>query len=585
MDGRWFDTSATEGAVLRLSGGGPRAADRVALPGRRTPLDAWLQPRLNEAGLMLLSIVILVGMTAVVVHSTGGTRNSPAHLAYIPIILAGLSFGVPGGVIAAMAAGLALGPPMPLDVATGEMQPAANWLARLGFFLLAGMVTGSGARVLKKVTADLRASGYFDRETGLPNLASFQAVAPRLVREEPVTGLYVLRVNNLANVTTAFGFAFAATFVRELSARLESIMENSQFLAPPFRVDDSDFVLLSTEPPSHRLSDWLLERLREPVVLQGVPVAPDPSLGFADLCTTDAHPEALLRQAAAAAEEHRRTGSYAGAGDAGIEARRRARVAMLGALHQALDTPQIHLVYQPKIRLDGSRALAGCEALVRWQHPEHGLVPPGVFVPLAEETGLMWPMTQAVLRKALSQMAAWRRQGRGCIVAINFSARDFLMPDMVRRVEAALAEYDVPREWIEIEVTESAINSAPETMLANMRRLRDAGLRLSIDDYGVGASSLSYLKNIPASVLKIDQSFIRNIARDDRDAAIVASTVELAHNLDLRVVAEGVEDEETARILAELGCDVAQGYFFDRPLPPERFAARYLVADTPQNSA
>ncbi len=578
MMDRWVEGSTGDGiAFLRLGGGARATESLVPLPGRRTVLDIWLRPRLREAALFFLIIAAMIAVTALIVHATGGTRNSPAHLAYVPIIIAALSFGIPGGVLAAAGAGLALGPLMPIDTASGEMQTTANWMARLGFFLLAGMVTGSGANLLKSVTGELRLAGYVDRETGLPNLASFRAVAPAILRDRRTEGLFVIHVTGFASVTAAFGYGSAVVFIRQVAARLEEVAEQADFIAPPFRVSEADFALVSARRPSPALSARLLNRLREPVMLSGVPVAPEPSLGHVGTADDGADAELLLRRAAAGAQDNHRSGRYAGAAEGAEreEDERRARLELLGQLHQALETPQIHLLYQPKIRL-GDGGLDGCEALVRWRHPQRGNISPGMFVPLAEETGIMWSMTQAILRKALRQLAQWRRAGHPCVVAVNFSARDFLVPDMVKPIEATLRELDVPPDLIEIEITESALTGASDTMRANMHRLRDAGLRLAIDDYGVGASSLSYLKTIPATVLKIDQTFIRDIAADARDAAIVASTIELAHNLGLTVVAEGVEDRDTMARLADLGCDIAQGYHFDRPLPPEEFAGRYL---------
>jgi EAL domain-containing protein (putative c-di-GMP-specific phosphodiesterase class I) len=251
-----------------------------------------------------------------------------------------------------------------------------------------------------------------------------------------------------------------------------------------------------------------------------------------------------------------------------------ARLTLLGDLRRALDDPaQLTLHYQPKVAL-GTGALAGVEALARWKHPVKGMISPGEFIPVVEATSLIHRFTDQVLAEALTQARCWLDAGHRVPVAVNISTRSLLDAGFGDRLTARLAESGVPAGLLCIEITEHTVMTDPETAIAALRRVRDLGVKTSIDDYGTGYSSMSYLKVLPVDELKIDRSFVCDVAEDTSSRALVASTVELGHNLGLSVVAEGVEDEATVAALRELGCDVAQGYFFSRPVPADELTGR-----------
>ncbi len=222
-------------------------------------------------------------------------------------------------------------------------------------------------------------------------------------------------------------------------------------------------------------------------------------------------------------------------------------------------------MYQPKVSLAGGQE-HHVEALVRWNHPIRGVVPPIDFIPFAEQTGYIRAITQWVLAHAIEQCATWRAEGLPINVSINLSARDVMDDTLPDRVVALLQVYGCAAKWIVLELTESAILDDPGHAVENLRRLSALGCRLSIDDYGTGYSSLAYLRRLPLDELKIDKSFVMEMVRDASDHVIVRSTIDLAHNMGLAVVAEGVEDEATLERLRALGCDMVQGYFMSRPL-------------------
>jgi diguanylate cyclase (GGDEF)-like protein len=242
------------------------------------------------------------------------------------------------------------------------------------------------------------------------------------------------------------------------------------------------------------------------------------------------------------------------------------RLAMMSELGRAMREDQLCLYYQPKVRLD-SRLCYGFEALLRWNHPELGFVPPNEFIPIVEVTSLIHPLTAWVLEKSIAQCCQWHKQGLMVTVAVNLSARNLLDENMPKLVRTLLQKYNLPASALELEITESSIMSDPGRALRVLQQLHDLGAQLSIDDFGTGYSSLAYLKKLPVQTLKIDYSFIRNMLEDKQDELIVESTIHLAHSLSLKVVAEGVENAALIDRLCHMGCDEAQGYHIGRPMP------------------
>jgi EAL domain-containing protein (putative c-di-GMP-specific phosphodiesterase class I) len=242
-----------------------------------------------------------------------------------------------------------------------------------------------------------------------------------------------------------------------------------------------------------------------------------------------------------------------------------AQLGLAGELRKAIENGELVLHYQPIIDCRSGR-VTGLEALVRWQHPHRGLLFPDHFIPLAEETGLIDLLSRWVLEAALRQMQAWQREALELPVAVNLSTRNLQDQQLPEAITLLLATYGIPPAWLTLEITESAVMADPERAVAVLGRLREIGVRVAIDDFGTGYSSLAYLKRLPVDVLKIDRSFTLNVCTDRSDLAIVSSVIQLGHQLGLELVAEGVEDEASWKLLMGLGCDQGQGYLFSHPL-------------------
>jgi EAL domain-containing protein (putative c-di-GMP-specific phosphodiesterase class I) len=302
----------------------------------------------------------------------------------------------------------------------------------------------------------------------------------------------------------------------------------------------------------------------------GIAVAPDHG--------TDVH--RLMQRADVAMYSAKRSKAGFEVYDESVDPHSADRLSLTADLRRAVDNNEFLLHYQPKALLSDGR-VEGVEALLRWQHPERGMVPPGVFIPIAEDNGLMKPITLWVVDEALRQAGKWRRDGLGLTISVNISVQNLHDASLTDDIAELLSKHDAEADWLRLEITESAVMEGPESALLRLAGLADMGLELSMDDYGTGYSSLTYLKQMPLSELKIDRSFVQNITADQKDALIVGSTIELGHSLGLRVVAEGVEREEDWIGLQMLGCDVAQGFFLGRPMPPEGLEAWLQENDRP----
>jgi EAL domain-containing protein (putative c-di-GMP-specific phosphodiesterase class I) len=307
------------------------------------------------------------------------------------------------------------------------------------------------------------------------------------------------------------------------------------------------------------------------VEIDGVSLNVEASVGIAVSCVGgDEDIDALLRHADIAMYTAKRARCGFTVYQSDQDTTTRERLNLLGELRHALQADEIVLHYQPKLSLPAGE-LTGVEALARWQHPTRGLVSPLEFIPVAENTGLIVPLTLHVLDLSLGQMRRWRSAGHDFSVAVNVSPRCLAHPDLTANIMSLLNKYDVPPRSLKLEITENTLAHDPQRALATLTSLDNAGIQISIDDFGTGYSSMSYLKRLPVSELKVDRSFVSGMIGDADDAVLVHSVIELGHNLGLTVVAEGVEDQATLDALAKVGCDVAQGFHLGRPMAPHAF--------------
>jgi EAL domain-containing protein (putative c-di-GMP-specific phosphodiesterase class I) len=336
------------------------------------------------------------------------------------------------------------------------------------------------------------------------------------------------------------------------------------------RLGGDEFAVVAVTGDAIALAEEIRESLEEPFLVQGIPLVVEASVGIATYPDNGSDVDSMLRTADAAmyVAKDRRLG--VSIYDGTLEESTMDALELVSQLRPALERRELILHFQPQIAL-ASGAVTGAEALVRWQHPERGLLPPGAFVPVVERTGASKALSEYVLSEAAAQLKSWRASGFDLSVAVNLTTFDLLDASLPGKISELLGAAGLPPDSLELEITESLIMSDPQRVREVVERLKEIGIRLAIDDFGTGYSSLSYLKTLPVDVIKIDRSFVMAMGTNASDGAIVRSTIDLAHNLDLMVVAEGIEDEETLDELARCGCDVAQGYFISRPCDASDF--------------
>jgi EAL domain-containing protein (putative c-di-GMP-specific phosphodiesterase class I) len=442
------------------------------------------------------------------------------------------------------------------------MPLAAEQYWRLTFPLapaLAALVTAALSALALHAGHRIRQRALVDNATGLPNGAALALAAP--VAGTPVV---VARIERFAAIAAGIGPAATVNLVHRVADRLGFGHDRVVY-----RVDEAHLAWIETEDGAATLADRIeaLAALMRTPVDCGRPIDVGLTFGVADPVAAGARQQ--ISDAALAAERAARRGARWERFAAGEETDW--HLSLLAELDTALAGSQIWNVYQPKLDIASGRII-GAEALVRWNHPERGPIPPDRFIPIIEEQGRARGLTLHVLRRALADTAAWRARGLSLGVAVNISATLLLDPAFAALLEAEIAGASVPADCVTLEVTESAAMKDSEAAVAALNSWRALGVGISIDDYGTGQSSLAYLQTLPATELKIDKSFVTDLSTNPRNAIMVRSTIALAHELGMKVVAEGIEDSFCLARLAEMGCDTAQGWHIGKPMSATELA-------------
>lgn len=420
-----------------------------------------------------------------------------------------------------------------------------------------------------------------DALTGLPNRVLLnerleQAIQDAWRGENPLAiALLILDLDRFKDVNDTLGHHVGDLLLTELGKRLLRVIRKTDTIA---RLGGDEFAVVlpavSDLQRAQRVSARMLRAIREPFQLNDLSIDVGASIGIALFPDHAEEKETLLRCADVAMYEAKTSPSSIALYNSDTDHNSIRYLTLTGELRRAIEGKQLCLRYQPKLDLKTGQ-ISGAEALARWDHPTLGAIPPEEFIPQAERTGLMSSLTQLTLSTAFQQLAEWCKHGLGIHMAINISARtlhDSALPGMLANL---LAKWNVDAHLISLEITESAIMIDPDKALKVVQRIAMMGIQLSIDDFGTGYSSLSYLSRLPVRELKIDKSFVSELITRKEDAAIVQSTVDLAHNLGLKVVAEGVESETVLTRLSEMGCDFAQGYLIGRAMSGDDLRCRF----------
>lgn len=513
------------------------------------------------------------------VYTTGGIKFVYSHSMYIAILLSGFILGIRGGIFFGLLAGAVLGPLMPIDVITGEMQKTTNWLYRMGIFTLVGFLTGAASDGARTYQQKLKWLYQHNISTRLRNRSALLDHMAEITHHKNLSSTYCLVVisfENTMELKSAFGYAIIEEAIQQLSKRYA----NSQIGADIYHTDTAQLTILLD------MSDWYIEKLlqvltdasREPILYNQVLIHIDTRMGYVTFSKAEETAETYLHMAEAALTVASETARDSVAFSSSIMTATEDNLSLLGELKDAIKNGQLSFHYQPKIDIS-TGTVYGVEALMRWNHPKRGNIPPSEFIPRAEQSTLIDLITEFALEQSIAQLAEWQKMGINISVSVNISTHNLLQPGFTDFIESLLNYYNLSGDLLELEITEGALMMDVERTIDELRRLSNLKIIISIDDFGTGYSSLQYLHQLPISLIKIDQSFVRRLPSDKGATYILDAAVMLAHNMGIKAIAEGVENKEVYEFLSHIGCDMAQGYMISRPLPALDFEKWYLACN------
>ena len=436
-------------------------------------------------------------------------------------------------------------------------------------YLIRAWGTSRDITLQKSYVQHMEFMATHDELTRLPNRTYLYREMESLLKARPgqPMALLLIDLDKFKEINDTLGHVAGDQVLKELGPRLQSELEETRGIISRLGGDEFAIFLPQIRNSQHAvvMAHRVLDAISEPFYLDGFYTELSGSIGISLSSDQANDVSTLMRYADVAMYQAKHNLKGVMVYDSEFDPHSPLKLEISGALGRAIREEELRLVYQPKISL-ATRRVCGMEALVRWVHPELGIVSPSDFIPIAESSNLIYPLTNWVIETAIKQAAIWRDQGYELSVATNLSARNLADDRIVNDIKDLLKRYQLEASRLEFEITESMIMADPSRSKVTLDALSELGVKLSIDDYGTGYSSLAYLKKLPVDALKIDMSFIQSMLEDEQDAIIVHSTIQLAHNLGLSVVAEGVETAEVRVKLAEMGCDDAQGYEIARPM-------------------
>ncbi|GAA0388593.1 MULTISPECIES: putative bifunctional diguanylate cyclase/phosphodiesterase [Micromonospora] len=431
----------------------------------------------------------------------------------------------------------------------------------------------------------LRHDAYHDGLTKLPNrrrILGALAEAVRIRAPGEVVALLLFDVDRLRQVNESLGHAAGDKVLTEVANRLRGCVPSAALVG---RAGGDEFLVtlrLESAEAAVELAGQLREQIRDEMVFDALTLDVDTAVGVVVHPDHGSDPATLLQRVDVAATAAKSVPGSVQLYNPALESRSLRRLGLAGDLRSALDNGELEIYYQPKVTLR-DRRLVGVECLARWEHPTHGTVAPADFVAVAEHTGQLGRLTEFVLREGLRHSRDWAHGGQSLAVAVNLSARTLNDEHFPEQVRDLLAEYDIPPQLLTLEIEEAGVLDGTDRPIPSLRRLRDLGVRLSVDDFGTGSSSLAHLRRLPVHEVKVDRSFVQGMATDPGDLAIVNAVVTLSQQFGLTVVAEGVESELTLELLQDIGCEIGQGFLFSRPLPYERLEAWFGAQVDPES--
>ncbi len=521
--------------------------------------------RIQFALAAMIGFLLLLGYGLVIF--TGGTQYSYLHILYVPVILGGLIFSVRGGVICAIIAGLLVGPFTLSSYASNIPQPLSSWTLRMGFFILVGAIAGLASSVFKNYMKELEIKNTTNALTSLPNILGLKNIFSDFMKDDNKSIIViVVELFQISEIDRAIGTEGSSDLILQVATSLKKAVGD---LATIGHFQPQRFALIV---PHETNVNEVLEKitpLSETTYHVGnIPLFVEMRFGISRYPYDDRDLGNLIRKAQIAINLPKNQTTMISRFDKQSDDASERNLLILHQLKNAIDQKLLTVEYQPKVYLERDQVM-GFESLIRWDDPILGHVNPADFIPLAEDTLLINPLTQYILETVILQLSQWKKQDIIVPVSVNFSNKNFHDSTLLESINTLLSKYQVPPHFLEIEVTETSVASSLSHLSVVLGNLKEIGLRIAIDDFGTGQASQQYLFELPIDVIKLDKVFVQSISHNPAAAAIVKNAISLAHDLKLEVIAEGVETHNQQHLLKEWGCDAVQGFLISKSMKAE----------------
>lgn len=530
---------------------------------------------INPSGFKRIMLIFLISgfalLIGAMVYLSGGSTYVFSHTMYIPIILSSIIFGVRGAIISSILCGLILGPYMPITTVPLVFQSYVNWIYRIVVFLINSLIIAFVSEVALKILNKMEKSLSFDSRTMLPN--TFSLKRKMLEESEAGRSFYIanLLLGNYSETVGALGYEKYASFISNYAKYLKN---NYDFIDEIYFLKNNNLAFVLHDKETLDVFMKNIASLRKKMISTDELISyPDIYVGIIENDKTASKLFRTIDKSNYLASQAFKAKIPVLIYNDAIDSEIIRNHMLISSFPDAVKNNQIELYFQPQILLSEKRII-GAEALVRWLHPEKGMIPPMAWVPVIENTGLIDTLTEFVLEETIKQLKIWEKMGIDICASINVSTYN-LTYEFADVVINKLKEYDIEPHKLELEITETSLFNNIKEVIKIMEYLSSHGIVFSIDDFGTGFSSLSYLKELPVKYLKIDQIFIRNIENDAVSEAITKSIIQISDLLKISIVAEGIENEISEKILTENKCHIGQGFYYSKPLPIEEFNTFY----------
>lgn len=515
----------------------------------------------------IFCILLLIFIIDYIVYITGGTTLAYSHMMYIPIILSALLLGIKGGVAAAVLSGITLGPFMPANVLEGMMQEPSSWILRTVFFIVIGLIMGLSFDRIKMDKENQIKKSYEHIITGYQNSNKLRFDIDKMIEKQIKFTLVAFRIVNFDHVNRYVDYKIGEKSALEVLESLTKLFGRDNI----YSIYTNEMIVIMHAcniEDAYVNAKKFLNNFNEPIFINGLPVGLVIKGGIANFPLHGKQATDLFEKISKTLDhdtfDHDGVTIY----ENSIAQKIKENYDTAVLLYYAVQHDELSIVYQPKINLQRNEVI-GVEALLRWNNGANGKMNPGEFIKIAEDAGIINDITKWVIKNVIKQLRKWQEEGIQIKVAINVSSKDLKDDSIIEYTIDHMKENQIEPTMLEFELTERTIVENENRLEHFLNRLKDIGMAISLDDFGTGNNSLIHLVSLPIDFIKIDKVFIDNI-KDLHNTALVDGIINLAHNLGMKVIAEGVETKEQMEILENMGCDNIQGFYFSKPLTPEK---------------